>query len=234
VPLPAEGFDLTECAVPWRVLDDAGHTVVFATPTGAPAAADPTVRSPVVLGQLGALPETVALYDHMVDQPAFRAPRAWASVDPDDFDALLVPGGHAPGVRQLLESETVQRVARRFFDKDQPVAAVCHGPVLLARTRSAAGASVLAGRTATCLPSWMEWSAYALTFWKMGRHYRTYPQTVQAEVSAALGADGRFARGPLSNDYGRPFVVEDGNLLTARWPGDSEALARALVARLAP
>ena len=37
VPLPAEGFDLTECAVPWRILDDAGHTVVFATPTGAPA-----------------------------------------------------------------------------------------------------------------------------------------------------------------------------------------------------
>ena len=192
------------------------------------------MRTPVVLGELGALPESVALYDHMVQQPAFREPRAWASLDPDDFDALLVPGGHAPGVRQLLESATVQRVVQPFFDKNQPVAAVCHGPVLLARAQSADGTSVLAGRTATCLPGWMEWSAYALTFWKMGRHYRTYPQTVQAEVTAALGSDGRFVRGPLSNDYDRPFVVEDGNLLTARWPGDSDALARALVARLAP
>ncbi len=150
----------------------------------------------------------------------------------DDFDALLLPGGHAPGVRQYLESTVLQAVVAEFMATSKPVAAVCHGPVLLARTRDRADHSVLRGRRATCLPAWLEWSAYALTFWKMGRHYRTYPQTVEDEVRAALGADGTFLRGPLHNDYSRPFVVEDGTLVTARWPGDSEALAQALVQRL--
>ncbi len=74
VPLPEQGFDLTECAVPWRVLEDAGHTVVFSTPTGQPAACDPTVRTPVVFGMLGAEPENVALYDTMTSTDGFETP----------------------------------------------------------------------------------------------------------------------------------------------------------------
>lgn len=233
VPLPSEGFDLTECAVPWRVLEEAGHTVVFATPNGTPAACDPTVRQPVVFGMLGAEPENVQLYDRMADSEPFRAPRPWSELSATDFDALLLPGGHAPGVREYLEDTHLQAVVADFFTADKPVAAVCHGPVLLARSTTSDGTSVLRGRTATCLPAWMEWSAYLLTFWKMGRHYRTYPQTVQAEVRAALGPTGTFARGPLHNDYSRPFIVEDGNLITGRWPGDSDALGKALAARLA-
>jgi putative intracellular protease/amidase len=40
MPLPDRDFDVTEVAVPWRLLTDAGHQVVFATQngTGAPAA----------------------------------------------------------------------------------------------------------------------------------------------------------------------------------------------------
>jgi len=231
VPLPTEGFDLTECAVPWKVIEDAGHKVVFATPEGRPAACDPTVRKPVVFGMLGAEPDNVTLYDRMTQTEGYQTPLAWADVKAADFDALLLPGGHAPGVREFLESTHLQSVVADFFAADKPVAAVCHGPVLLARSKRADGQSVLAGRTATCLPAWMEWSAWLLTFWKMGRHYRTYPQTVQAEVTEALGA-GTFSRGPLHNDYSRPFIVEDGQLVTARWPGDSEALGKALVERL--
>jgi putative intracellular protease/amidase len=33
-PLPDRDFDVTEVAVPWRLLTDAGHEVVFATETG--------------------------------------------------------------------------------------------------------------------------------------------------------------------------------------------------------
>jgi putative intracellular protease/amidase len=38
IPLPDQAFDVTEVAVPWRLLVNAGHTVVFATASGtAPA-----------------------------------------------------------------------------------------------------------------------------------------------------------------------------------------------------
>ncbi len=42
VPLPDRDFDVTEVAVPWRILRDAGHEVVFATErAGTVPAADP-------------------------------------------------------------------------------------------------------------------------------------------------------------------------------------------------
>ena len=47
IPLPDADFDTTEVAVPWRVLTDAGHAVVFATETGAVAACDPRLLAGV-------------------------------------------------------------------------------------------------------------------------------------------------------------------------------------------
>src|SRR5438045_8840077 len=53
------------------------------------------------------------------------------------FDALLLPGGHrARGMREYLESEILQRHVASFFDKEKPVAAICHGVLLAARSIS--------------------------------------------------------------------------------------------------
>ena len=51
VPLPDRDFDVTEVAVPWRILGDAGHQVVFATGRpGVLPAADPRLLAGVILG----------------------------------------------------------------------------------------------------------------------------------------------------------------------------------------
>ena len=42
LPLPDTDFDVTEVAVPWKLLVEAGHEVVFATEAGATPAADPS------------------------------------------------------------------------------------------------------------------------------------------------------------------------------------------------
>ncbi len=60
VPLPDRDFDVTEVAVPWRLLTEAGHEVVFATEEGAVPAADPLLLTGVLFGQLGAEREPVA------------------------------------------------------------------------------------------------------------------------------------------------------------------------------
>ncbi len=54
MPLPDHDFDVTEVAVPWRLLTRAGHEVVFATEHGAWPAADPLLLTGVIFGQLGA------------------------------------------------------------------------------------------------------------------------------------------------------------------------------------
>src|SRR5579883_1744840 len=104
VPLPDTDFDVTEVAVPWRLLSRAGHEIVFATERGGAApAADPLLLDGVLFGQLGAEPEPKSFYFEMAKSREFNSPISWESIS-TEFDALLLPGGHAPGMRQYLGS----------------------------------------------------------------------------------------------------------------------------------
>ena len=58
MPLPSDGFEPTEVAVPWKILRKAGIEVVFATLDGKPAACDPLALAGVVFGQIGARPDS--------------------------------------------------------------------------------------------------------------------------------------------------------------------------------
>jgi len=241
VPLPDRDFDVTEVAVPWKLLDEAGVEVVFATEEGNTPAADPLLIDGVVFGRLGARPEPIGFYRELEASDAFRRPRRWREVDAAaGFAALLLPGGHAQGMRQYLESEAVRALIAAFWLSGRPVAAICHGVLAIARTIDpTTGRSLLDGRRTTCLPKYMERSAYLATFWRRGRYYRTYPAYVEDEVRAALGDSGSFERGPRAlfaqgtrDDDGPAFVVEDGRYLSARWPGDAYLFARRLLAQL--
>jgi putative intracellular protease/amidase len=243
MPLPDRDFDVTEVSVPFRLLTQAGHEVVFATERGDRPAADPLLLRGVIFGQLGAEKEPKAFYRELEAAPAFQAPIRWDDIDPAAFDALYLAGGHAPGMRQYLGSAALSAKVVAFWKQEaRPVAAICHGVLVLARSRDpATGESVLARCRTTCLPKYMERTAYLLTAWKLGRYYRTYPAYVEDEVRANLRDPARqFVRGPLSllrrgslTDDRPAVVVEDGRYLSARWPGDAYLLAKKLIARLA-
>jgi len=251
VPLPRRDFDPTEAGVPWRVLTDAGHAFVFATPDAAPAQADPRMLKGSDLGFLGpvlrAQSNAVVDHDRMAQSTAYRAPIAWSAIAAGlaagRYDALLLPGGHAPGMREYLESSELQSAVVTFFERDLPVAAICHGTVLAARSRlthgGGAGRSVLYGRRTTGLTRQLEMLAWRLTRHRLGDYYRTYPQTVQDEVAAALRAPKDFLSGPpaLLRDSDRlqrvGFTVRDGRYLSARWPGDAHRFAHELAGMLA-
>ena len=72
--------------------------------------------------------------------------RELADVSAADYDALLLPGGVANPDRLRTDRRAVNFV-RDFFERDKPVAAICHGPWLLVE------AGVLEGRTITSWPS---------------------------------------------------------------------------------
>jgi len=240
VPLPDTDFDTTEVAVPWRLLREAGHEVEFATEHGRVARCDPLLLTGVVFGKLGADPPAIADYGALQASAEFIGPLRGADIGPARYDALLLPGGHAPGMKQYLGSKLLHERIVAFAALRRPIAAICHGVLLLARARDpVSGRSVLHGRRSTCLPKYMEGLAYGLSFWKLGRYYRTYTAYVEDEVREALASPKDFVRGPITlgtrgtatKDRGA-FVCEDGEYVSARWPGDAYLFARKLIERL--
>jgi len=233
---------VTEVAVPWRLLTRMGHVVRFATERGRDAAADQRLLDGVIFGQLGAAAEPRAFYAEMQTDEQFRAPLAWADVAPNEFDGLILPGGHAPGMRQYLGSELLRGKVAEYWGLGRPIGAICHGVLVLARTIDpTTNQSVLHGRRTTCLPKYMERSAFFTTAWRLGRYYRTYPAYVEDEVRSALRDGADFVRGPrvlskrgTETDDAPAFVVEDGNYVSARWPGDAYLLAKRFAALLDP
>ena len=240
VPLPDRDFDVTEVAVPWKLLTRAGHRVVFATEHGGSApAGDPRLLTGVLFGKLGADPEPKAFYDELTRAPEFQNPVAWSSIRPSDYDALLLPGGHAPGMRQYLGSLELQNKIADFWALNRPVAAICHGVLVLARSQRD-GKSILHDSRTTCLTKPMERTAYFITAWKLGKYYRTYPEYVEDEVKSVLDDPAKqFTRGPpalvkrgTDTDDRPAFVVEDGRYVSARWPGDAYLFAKKMLERL--
>jgi putative intracellular protease/amidase len=278
IPIPSRDFDPSEVAVSWSVLKRLGHSVTFATPDGKPGVADdmmitgqgldfwgfvPGLRRLTAVGRLmRANAHARQDYAAMTRDDAFQKPLAWRQVRREDFDGLLLPGGHrARGMRDYLESDVLKTLVARFFAAGLPVAAICHGVLLAARSRTADGHSVLYGKRTTAL-TW----ALERAGWQVGRivrfwdpsYYRTYADgagkpagymSVQQEVTRALTRPQDFLDVPAdAADYKRKtsgmardtfdddraaFVVRDGNYVSARWPGDAHTFAKTFAAVLA-
>src|SRR6478609_1348440 len=85
---------------------------------------------------------------------AYKGKRGEATITADiaagtakakDFDAVVIPGGHAPDKMRMRHA--MVDLARDMMEAGKPVAAICHGPQVLI------SANVLRGRTLTCWPS---------------------------------------------------------------------------------
>ena len=106
VMLTADKFEDMELFVPYFRLLDAGAGVHIAAPT---------------MDDIGGEHGYAVAPDLLIDD-----------VNPDAYDLLIVPGGFPDGapatVRRIVKA---QEIARSFFDKNKPVASICHGPWLL-------------------------------------------------------------------------------------------------------
>lgn len=235
VPLPRKDCDPSEVSIPWKFLLQNGIRVIFSTPDAQPAVCDLKMITGEGLG-----PAAFALradqnarnnYVELEKSEEFNRPILWSQIKESDYDALLLPGGHAKGMREYLESSELQSLVVQFFKKQKPVAAICHGVLLAARARMENGKSVLHQKNVTCLLQKQELLAWNLTRWWQGDYYRTYDVTTQAEVMSFLNAPTQFHPGtlPLFRDtpsnFKPGFFVRDGNFLSARWPGDAHAFS---------
>jgi len=124
-----------EIMVPFQALQMVGHEVDAVCPD---KAAEDTIKT--------------AIHDFRGDQTYmesrghdFVLNATMADVTPSDYDALCVPGGRAP--EYLRTYDEVLDAVRHFFEEDKPVAALCHGPQILA------AADVLDGYEMTSYPA---------------------------------------------------------------------------------
>jgi len=124
-----------EVMVPFQALQAVGHEVHAVCPEKAAGDSCPT-----------------AVHDFRGDQTYletrghdFVLNGTFDEVDETAYDALVVPGGRAP--EYLRTYDRILEIVRHFFEADKPVAALCHGPLILA------AAGVLEGRTATAYPA---------------------------------------------------------------------------------
>ncbi|MDR3441356.1 DJ-1/PfpI family protein [Telmatospirillum sp.] len=124
-----------ETMVPFQALKMVGHHVDAVCPG---KNAGQTIRT--------------AIHDFEGDQTYTEKPghnfaltADFAAIDPASYDALLIPGGRAPEYLRL--DEKVLAIVRHFANAKKPIAAVCHGPQLLA------AAGVLTGKKVSAYPA---------------------------------------------------------------------------------
>jgi protease I len=124
-----------EVMVPFQALLMVGHTVHAVCPG---KKAGDAVRT--------------AIHDFEGDQTYsekrghnFALNAAFDEVRPEEYDALVIPGGRAPEYLRL--NPRVLEIVRHFADSDKPIAAICHGAQILA------AAGVIAGKACSCYPA---------------------------------------------------------------------------------
>jgi protease I len=66
-----------------------------------------------------------------VERPGYRfeADVAFADVNPDDYDGLVITGGRAPEFIRL--NPAMRAIVRHFFETEKPVGAICHAAQVL-------------------------------------------------------------------------------------------------------
>ncbi len=75
----------------------------------------------------------------------FRINFNFDEVNPDDYDGLVIPGGRAPEYLRL--NERIIEIVKEFAQRNKPIAAICHGPQILA------AAGVLQGKSCCAYPA---------------------------------------------------------------------------------
>lgn len=224
IPLPSTDFDPTEAAIPYITLKH--YDIVFATPDGKVSEGDQRMIDGnglgLFAGMLKAEDSAIKAYNEMKGSYVFQHPISYKQIESSKYDAIILPGGHAPGMKPYLESKIIQEAVREMNSQGKIIAAICHGVLIAAR------AGALRSKKVTALPKRSELLAWHLTKKRLGDYYRTYADTtVEEEVKTHLEDANNFLPGPptfFRDSFTKQwpgFVVRDGNLVTARWPGDA-------------
>lgn len=122
--LATDGVEQVELTEPWKAVEEAGAEPVLVS-----------IRRGTIQG-----------FEHTDPADEFTVDAVVAESSPDEFDALVLPGGvHNPD--QLRMDEDAVAFVRGFAESGKPIAAICHGPWLLVEAGIADGHTLTSFRS---------------------------------------------------------------------------------------
>jgi putative intracellular protease/amidase len=232
------GFFINELMEPVQAFIAAGHTVVFATPSGKASVADQKSDDVNFWGgneaarqQSKALLATLKL-TAKTGSPAISLAQV-KKIGYDKFDAVFVPGGHIP-MQDLLKDKSLGELLTNFHNHNKVTGLTCHGTIaLLSAIPDAKGyvGKLEAGERGQ--PSQWIYQGYKMT---------AFSNQEEEQSKGFLGGgqmklfpqDGLVAAG-ANYVEGQPWsenVVEDRELISGQNPQSAKAVAQAILKRL--
>ncbi|GIH21433.1 type 1 glutamine amidotransferase domain-containing protein [Rugosimonospora africana] len=196
------GFWAEEFATPHRMLVDAGVDITVATPGGlVPVPDQKSLDTDEIRGYLDGLSAVLS------------KPARLEDVDPADYDAVLIPGGHGPMQDLAVNPDIARVLAAMLPDPDKAVAALCHGLAAFLPAGAPDGSWLFRGRRMTSFNDEEE---------RMAQLADHAPWLLETRLRQA-GAEFETAAAWTSH------VVVDGNLITGQNPASAEAVGEALL-----
>ena len=197
----ATGLWLEEFALPYTEFRRTGFNVSVASINGGKAPVDP--RSKPAPEQQEAWAEASQALENTIPL---------AAIDPADFNAVFIPGGHGT-MFDFPNSEDLGKVLRDFAQQNKVIAAMCHGPASLVGVTLEDGTPLVAGKTVTSF-------------------------TNEEESAAGFSEKMPFLLESRLREQGANFVGEanwsnhvqiDGKLITGQNPQSSRSTALAVI-----
>lgn len=197
------GYWASEVTDYYDVLKETDLEIVFATPDG---------RIGIPYGTHNLDKEQVQTYRELASQLA--APKALDSLDYRNFAAIYVPGGAGP-MFDLYDHPIVNQFIKNMYQNDKLVAAVCHGPAALAGVKLDDGSYLIEGKkvTAKSNAEENEWARKNYAF-------------LLEDKMTKMGS--KFSKA----DPYKPWVVQDGLLITGQNPASTKPLAELFIKTL--
>ncbi|NEM97527.1 type 1 glutamine amidotransferase domain-containing protein [Pontibacter burrus] len=201
------GFWIEEFAAPYYTLADEGVEIDLASPKGGQPPIDPKSTEPDAQTEA-----TKRFYEDEDLQHKLSKTKKLSEIKAQDYDAVFYPGGHGP-LWDLANDQDSIRLIEAFYNAKKPVAAVCHGPAVLAQARSEDGRPLVQGK-------------------KVAGFTNTEEEAVQLTNVVPFLVEDRLKE--LGGNYSKvgdwqPHVVTDGLLITGQNPASSEPAAEALL-----
>jgi protease I len=180
-----------EMMVPFQALQAVGHEVHTVCPE---KEAGDTVKT--------------AIHDFRGDQTYmesrghdFQLNATFDEVEPSEYDALVIPGGRAP--EYLRTYDRVLEITRHFVETDKPIAALCHGPLVLAAAEGVSGKACTAypALESDVVTAGGKWRDEVTTDGNLvtGQAWPDHPEWI-AEFLAVLGTEISHGAAPAAAD----------------------------------
>lgn len=197
-----------EVILPFFMMADAGMTVDICTPKGGQVPFDPA--------SMKAEGENSADIERFIQDPHAQELFANASiaseVDASEYDGVFVPGGHG-AMWDLPNNEGARNIIEHAFSIGTPIAAVCHGPAVLVRSRRPDGRPIVEGRHVNSFTDAEEIAA---------GHQNAVPFLLESRLKQL---NANFS----STQNWQSCCVVDGNLITGQNPASTKKVATAFL-----